>query len=256
MTPKKRTGNPGSQYPIPDYNDPFGMKVYDRYATMQNTDYTYVGGVRGDDPFLIENLNTLRICRVCFHLYGDIWLGDGTPVQQKCGCKYDHKDEWPHFDYCTAYETCYCCGLEIINSGSKWSLFYCKTCKELIWDLKKKTNRGILPFGRHSMMNGVHLNLKKEEPLADDPIDSFFNGLQGMFASIKSVRQHRELILKQRVKELRLSKNASAMDFLKKTFDLPLYELKEASFYGLLAFAWKMKAEEVKEILEKMGVNK
>ena len=50
-------------------------------------------------------------------------------------------------DFNKAYETCYCCGLEVLESGSKWSPFFCQDCKKAIFQFNDAVGTCVIPLG-------------------------------------------------------------------------------------------------------------
>jgi len=111
------------------------------------------------------DLSQMRICAVCLEVCGP-WTcqGASTPrFYQRCACERlqdpsagDSKEQtWPGFDYNTVVELCRCCGAELLTSGSEWSVWFCKDCKELVDDLHARYRQYIVPIGRHSLMHGI-----------------------------------------------------------------------------------------------------
>lgn len=68
------------------------------------------------------------------------------------------------------YEICRCCGLRIIPSGSRWSLFYCQVCKLRIRNLNETIERCIIPCGRHSIMS---VSLSGQNPKSIEAVAEF-----------------------------------------------------------------------------------
>ncbi len=100
----------------------------------------------------------LRICPSCRHLYGDC----GQPSPQRCRCEWPIGDDpWPRYDHNTSAELCRCCGLELLKSGSRWSVWFCESCKNRVRRLNRDAGRCILPLGRHSLHANVSLTGKQ-----------------------------------------------------------------------------------------------
>jgi hypothetical protein len=188
----------------------------------------------------------LTICRRCLKLYG--WLvrtyTDSVTEDkksewhyQKCKCMEadDSKNsktepKWNGFDYNTAVEFCYCCSRELINSGSKYSLFYCTDCNERVKGHNNKLGYALIPLGRHSFMNNLMLRV----PYTEEQYTRFNNNLTCFFDKVDKVREWQKLCLFENLIDL-------GSDF-KKDIDLPLYDellwklkiSKEESFRGML----------------------
>ncbi|MGQ0804768.1 MAG: hypothetical protein ACT4PI_13015 [Actinomycetota bacterium] len=108
----------------------------------------------------------LVVCGTCQRLHGP-WreVRDPQVRVQYCGCGRDaipfpHEDQgglWTRFDYPQVAELCRCCGLEVLASGSKWSVWFCDHCKDWVRELNETAGTCVIPIGRHSLMNGVAL---------------------------------------------------------------------------------------------------
>jgi hypothetical protein len=109
--------------------------------------------------FLIV-FDAMYVCSSCHKVRGP-WHRPHTPLKtlvQRCRCG-GPRDEptWEGFDFNTAVELCYCCGQVPIRSGSKWSVLLCADCAWLSGAFNRERHSCVIPFGRHSMVNGVWL---------------------------------------------------------------------------------------------------
>lgn len=108
------------------------------------------------------------MCGVCRGVRGGpIGEVDGVEVLQLCACSTS-EDSWgdPRVgDFNMAFELCRCCGLEALESGSRWSVWFCDPCKDKVSALNINAGRCLVPIGRHSLMNQVAL-----EPHADEAV--------------------------------------------------------------------------------------
>jgi hypothetical protein len=135
----------------------------------------------------------LIICRKCLDLYGRLVrvLPDSpTGIKrsgwrfQKCRCMKDEDKRngqkctlWPGNDYNTSVEFCYCCSKKLINSGSKFSSFFCTDCTKIITENNRNPENIQIPYGRHSFMNGIRLGTpftKKQEAQFNSALTHFF----------------------------------------------------------------------------------
>ena len=111
--------------------------------------------------------STLRICRNCSSLTGHCTLS-GTSYHQKCQCERDAEDLWRGFDFNEVFTLCYGCGVELLRSGSRWSVWFCDPCKRSVSSLNEVCQSYVIPIGRHSMMG---LGGNRELSLKCDQLD-------------------------------------------------------------------------------------
>jgi hypothetical protein len=119
--------------------------------------------VRIHHPSWTGEYASFKICRVCHTLCGCVW--GNSERRQECACIWSQVraglrpalTRWPGFDFPKAAELCYCCGAEVLNSGSRWSVWFCNECKEHVRLLHQRHRRDLIPIGRHSLMNGFGL---------------------------------------------------------------------------------------------------
>lgn len=105
---------------------------------------------------------SFKICGVCYTLCG--CKGD-CEQRQECACTWAQvraglrpsPTPWPGFDFPEVATLCYCCGAEVLRSGSRWSVWFCDACKEQVRVLHQRHRRYLIPIGRHAMMNGFGL---------------------------------------------------------------------------------------------------
>ena len=108
-----------------------------------------------------ETCSAFKICGACYELRG-FWLYQGRELQQECECTYSRvragfqpaPARWPVNDFNEVVTLCYCCGAELLRSGSKWSVWFCEECKGRVRALNVRYQRCLIPIGRHSVMNG------------------------------------------------------------------------------------------------------
>jgi len=65
------------------------------------------------------------------------------------------KDAAKRLDHQTVAELCRCCGVELLRSGSKWSVWFCKECKRRVEELNRNAGACVVPIGRHTLMHGI-----------------------------------------------------------------------------------------------------
>lgn len=122
---------------------------------------------------------SLRLCGTCLQICGPVPERDDG-AQQYCGCPpLEPRPPQPRWgaDHNTYAELCRCCGLRLLRSGTRYSVWFCDYCKPLILTLNRQLGRYLVPIGRHSLMAGVAVRPVEEgftaaaEFLADATVD-------------------------------------------------------------------------------------
>jgi hypothetical protein len=108
--------------------------------------------------FGVHDLSTFVICGTCGDLR-ELAPQPGFPTPQRCPChrKNAGDSKWDLFDFNEHFDLCRCCRMEALESGSRWSVWFCGECKERVLALNRKAGRPIVPIRRHSMMWGASL---------------------------------------------------------------------------------------------------
>ncbi len=156
----------------------------------------------------------LTICRNCLGLYGRLVRilpesAEGRKRSgwryQKCKCmkKHDEKENikaltWPGNDFNTSVEFCHCCSKELINTGSKFSSFYCDDCREMVSKYNKQKDKMSIPLGRHSFMNNIKLTF----PYSDEEAGQFNRSLEFFFRKADLVSDWQKLCLFNNLHEM------------------------------------------------------
>ncbi|MGA2805621.1 MAG: hypothetical protein ABSF89_14740 [Acidimicrobiales bacterium] len=99
----------------------------------------------------------LLVCHSCLLLKGPV-PGRTDGARQFCDCTPGEvrraQSRWGG-DFNTYAELCRCCGLVLLRSGSRFSIWFCMQWLEAIKALNRSAGRSLVPIGRHSFMNGV-----------------------------------------------------------------------------------------------------
>ncbi len=141
--------NPGDNDPHEEQTEP-QRKVADRPAIRI-----------GADPFEPEyDIAELDVCLTCFKLRG---MYDGR--EHRCGCQPRddewRKQHWPNYDIAASLDLCGLCRRRPMRTGSRWSWYACDRCRNVnirVGEAIAGPRASVLPFGRHSLMNGVSLS--------------------------------------------------------------------------------------------------
>ena len=207
-------------------------QIYQRYEQQQNI--VYGMPIEGAEPNLLENLSSLSLCPKCLQPHGKMRLWYGAWVEQHCTCdKWDDSKWGDGRDFNLGYETCYCCGLEVITSGSRWSSFFCRDCKKAIRKFNDSVGTCVIPIGRHSLMNGIRFN--KSAPL-HEAASLFSSKFKSIGELMDRARAHRGLILRHQLKTLKLPEDTSLMMLTKATFSVERKWAKKEALLSLIAY--------------------
>lgn len=158
------------------------------------------------------------ICGRCHALRGPIPLrNDG--VVQLCACQLKKSTRLPSDwggDFNTYAELCRCCGLRLLKSGSRWSVWFCDYCKPLISALNRHVGRCVIPIGRHSLMNGYALRPGGRDEATR--IEAFVAATQGLAAGVQSTQAYARDVVAANVKALgyRRGKHVNLGEYLRK----------------------------------------
>jgi len=200
-----------------------------------------------DIDYQFANRLNVKICRRCYELYGLIYIEDGHKVQQHCGCNYTDEKTWTYYDYNRHYETCYCCGLRIIECGSKWSIFYCPDCVSKIGRLNRTAGQCVIPIGRHSIMNGFALSGSDLSENRDEAIESFIQAHNRTASLIDLAYDYAKIILKRQLDRVGLPEDGTVFDFMQLIDGLGEIDLlQDEAFFGLLAHITGRQIDEAK----------
>jgi hypothetical protein len=136
-------------------------------------------------------LGGLELCGACRHFRGP-WRSTRASAihEQECACapavrrpgpvvsEDGASKVWPGYDYNEVAELCRCCGLDVLPSGSRWSVWVCEHYKDWVWDFNERVGRCVIPIGRHSMMNGFALpgSLARDDAL----VEQFANDMRSL----------------------------------------------------------------------------
>jgi len=147
---------------------------------------------------------SFNICWVCYSLSGCVW--GNSEQHQDCDCAWAQvraglrpaPAPWPGFDFPEAVELCYCCGAEVLSSGSRWSVWFCEDCKEQVRLLHQRHRRHLIPIGRHSLMNGFGLAGRAAQDQA--AVKEFTLRVSGLFDRMEVLKSWASAIVAEHVR--------------------------------------------------------
>jgi len=178
-------------------------------------------GLTSEQAPLDIDFTGLSICQWCYRLFGFWRYRSGGRAQavweQLCSCSRGPRSErpnWPGFDYNNVVELCKCCGAELLQSGSKWSVWFCDECKRNVTELNGTAGFALISIGRHSIMNGIVL--PASAPNTQPVIERFMGRCENLFARMDWLDDRMKLVLKQRLgaADLTLGPNPELVHYL------------------------------------------
>ena len=136
---------------------------------------------------LVPLVRGFRICATCFEPYE--FRLQGALSRQRCRCpdKVPEGPAWPGHDLNEHLHLCECCSMVVLRSGSRWSVWFCEACHQRVFELNESAGGGVIPVGRHSLMNGVGVAGREVSSAGDDELDAiaeaFLGDLMGVFGA-------------------------------------------------------------------------
>jgi hypothetical protein len=154
--------------------------------------------------------DTLEVCGSCYELRGAFVYkaGELYSLVQACRCDREARppgqlvERWPVFDYNTVAELCRGCGAIALQSGSRWSVWFCRECQTRAVTLNRAVGRPVLPIGRHSLMHGISLS----GPAATTEVAqaSFLQQCGGLFDQQERLRDWAREVVRRNLIDLHL----------------------------------------------------
>lgn len=155
-------------------------------ATIETFAGTYLGGG--------------GICPTCREVCGSLQIGGSLHVQ-RCKCQAeDVSGIWGRLDFPRLIEICYCCGATLIRSGSRWSSFFCRTCRPRVCALDEDVGFPLIPVGPHSAMHGWLLH--GDAPAAE--IRTFASAVISLFERVELLYEWRRQTVERNLQALAL----------------------------------------------------
>jgi hypothetical protein len=167
------------------------------------------------DALPITQLEFMWICRTCGGVSGQpgpISRSQDDRVQ-RCSCRRTEEPTWPRFDFNEHVHLCECCLQEALPSGSKFSIWFCDPCQNLITALNDELRHWLIPIGRHSfmvrtydppgalMLSGRDLS-RSDGSVNEAAIDWFATALFSMASSIDLLQEWSRTSLLENLRDL------------------------------------------------------
>ena len=161
---------------------------------------------------LTETCSSFVVCGSCYDLRGT-WSHQGSQLQQECHHTCSSRREslrlvreglqpapakWSGHDFNEVATLCYCCGAELLHSGSRWSVWFCEACNRRVRALNGRYQRCLIPVGRHSLMNGFGLNGR--DALVPGAVEQFVLSARGLFDSIDLLEEWAPAIVAEKAR--------------------------------------------------------
>ena len=178
--------------------------LLERGAILTRVEEPWPTGVRkhvvgDDDPARgrLARPEHLQVCLTCAELRGPY---DSYGIYDNlCKCDYTawHRTPTPRFgDLSRNVHLCLSCAAKLVSSGTRWSPYYCAECRPAIALFRRLTGRNIVPYGPHSIMNGVSWRPTDGNAMSDAQAVAFHDQLQALFTEQRNLHKlHRERVL-------------------------------------------------------------
>lgn len=196
------------------------------------------------EALMALDLTRMHLCTRCLEVAGP-WrqrYEPRGPLRQLCSCERRSLNEsgeptpepWPSFDFNQAVTLCYCCGMEPLTSGSRFSVWFCDECKLRVRRVNEELRFYLIPIGRHSFMAGLGLGGKSA--LDPEKIEAFVQRWGDARKRMRLLDQWSLTVRRQSVEMLRLghTSKVSVVDYL--AFPKDVAETKLTRFRGLSQF--------------------
>ena len=132
-------------------------------------------------------------------------------------------------DFPTPAELCRCCGIVLLASGSRWSVWFCEACKERVIALNRKLGAWVFPIGRHTVMHGVLLPVA--EAVDEAKREAFVAAAKGLFGQMRRLGEWADEIVRRNCRATGLDEleRVTIRRYLRAVRDLP----REAAFEAM-----------------------
>lgn len=151
----------------------------------------------------------LSVCGAGGQPFGPLRYEDGAATHfQVCqyrGCvdrdapchRPDTQLPQPDGQFRNKVELCYCCAAVALQSGFRWSEFFCDICRERVVALNRSYGFAAIPIGRHSMMNAVALS--GEQAKRPHAVEEFHAAVTSLWDRIERLECWRRSVVRDQI---------------------------------------------------------
>jgi hypothetical protein len=150
------------------------------------------------------------VCGTCGELRGPfVLLLKGVEYRhvQECGCARQRRAEgerpepWLGFDFNAVVELCHSCGCVVLDSGSKFSIWFCRECRDRATALNAEVGQPLVPIGRHSLMHGIAMRAQA----TDAEIEAFVTRFGTLIDRMNQIHTWAGEVIRTNLAAVRLS---------------------------------------------------
>ncbi len=129
----------------------------------------------------------LQLCLVCGELRGPY---DGYDNLCRCDRAIWDREPVPIFgDLANNIHLCWSCVIDVVRSGTRWSPYYCATCRPAVVVLRRLAGRNVVPLGPHSLMNGISRSSSDCRTMTDHEAVALSEQLNALFADQRTLAE-------------------------------------------------------------------
>ncbi len=158
-----------------------------------------------------DKIQSTNVCVECGRVYGPVT----SEHHQQCNCvpKEKRQEKWPSYDFNEQITLCYCCGQEVLESGSRWSVWFCEECKGKVVQFNTLFQETIIPIGRHSLMSGYRLN--RDAIHDSEKIKAFTSGINRLVGRMDVLREWHAIVMRGNIVTLGYRHDVRLADYLR-----------------------------------------
>ena len=165
-----------------------------------------------------EAIQSKHVCIECGRVYGPVT----SEYHQQCNCvpKEKIQEKWSGYDFNEEITLCYCCGQESLESGSRWSVWFCRECKEKVVKFNTLFQETVIPIGRHSLMSGYCLN--RDALYDSEKISAFLSVVKRLSGRMDVLLEWSAIVIRENITALGYHHDIRLADYVgeaKKTLD-------------------------------------
>jgi hypothetical protein len=113
---------------------------------------------------------------------------------QLCGCSDLPQERWPGYDVNRVATLCNACGLQQLQSGSRWFKQVCTACETKIHALHHRCGMTVVPIGSHSIY-GPGMLVQNPGEIRSKELDAFAKNLVNWIERNELLHKHSEQVV-------------------------------------------------------------